>query len=111
MSHPPHVPLRGLLVSLLMAALACGGSTDNNNGGPGAEVTAAVGTFSRDEAAATLDAMTLRSLLTPLGAGDGEPCATPSSVTDSDGDGVPDDATYIFTAPPCRFTGFRGGTL
>jgi hypothetical protein len=24
---------------------------------------------------------------------------------------VPDDATYLFTAPPCRFTGWRGGTL
>jgi hypothetical protein len=24
---------------------------------------------------------------------------------------VPDDATYIFFAPPCRFTGWRGGTL
>ena len=24
---------------------------------------------------------------------------------------MPDDAVYIFTAPPCRFTGWRGGTL
>jgi hypothetical protein len=39
------------------------------------------------------------------------PCVSPSSGLDSDGDGVPDDATYIFTAPPCEFTGWRGGTL
>jgi len=40
-----------------------------------------------------------------------EPCVNPSSTADSDGDGVPDDATYLFTAPPCRFEGWRGGTL
>jgi hypothetical protein len=50
-------------------------------------------------------------LLAPLGAGDGSACVPPSSAVDSDGDGIPDDATYIFTAPPCRFTGYRGGTL
>ena len=38
-------------------------------------------------------------------------CVTPSTPADSDGDGVPDDAIYLFTAPPCRFTGWRGGTL
>ncbi|HET6837474.1 MAG TPA: hypothetical protein VFH24_05490, partial [Gemmatimonadales bacterium] len=34
-----------------------------------------------------------------------------TTPNDSDGDGVPDDALYFFTAPPCRFTGWRGGTL
>jgi hypothetical protein len=58
---------------------------------------------------ASLNALTLRTLLVPIG--DGPPCATPSSPTDSDGDGIPDDATYELTAPPCQFTGFRGGTL
>ena len=39
------------------------------------------------------------------------PASRPSSTTETDGDGVPDDATYTFTAPPCRYTGVRGFTL
>lgn len=46
-----------------------------------------------------------------MGAGGGAACVISSSGTDSDGDGIPDDATYIFTAPPCRFPGYRGGIL
>jgi len=65
-------------------------------------------------------ALTLGSALDPLGttlaAGTATsiraaPCVSPSAATDSDGDGVPNNATYLFTAPPCRFTGWRGGTL
>ena len=38
-------------------------------------------------------------------------CATVPDVTDSDNDGVPDDATFTFALPACHFENFRGGTL
>lgn len=95
----------------IVTTVACRDSSGDSGTGPSAELTASVGALSRDEASATLDALTGPTLLAPLGTGNGTPCVTPSSATDSDGDGVPDDATYIFTAPPCRFTGYRGGTL
>ena len=38
-------------------------------------------------------------------------CATVDNTTDTDADGVPDDATFTFALPACSFTGFRGGTL
>jgi hypothetical protein len=43
--------------------------------------------------------------------GDGSGCATVDNTTDTDADGVPDDATFSFALPACTFTGFRGGTL
>jgi hypothetical protein len=79
-----------------------------------------VGVSLRDEVEAGLGALTLGSALDPIGttqaAGSATssmaaPCVSPSAPADNDGDGVPDDATYLFTAPPCRFTGWRGGTL
>jgi hypothetical protein len=97
---------------LLVATLAsCSDASTNPGDGPPSELISSVGAFTRDEANAALDALTLPTLLAPVGAGTGATCVQPSSTADSDGDGVPDDATYIFTAPPCRFTGYRGGTL
>jgi hypothetical protein len=89
----------------------CGDSNGNSNTGPPAELTASVGAVARDEADAALNALSLPTLLTPIRAGNGTACVSPSSTADADGDGIPDDATWIFTAPPCRFTGYRGGTL
>lgn len=106
--------LRSYNVFCLIVASTVIGCSDPTSGSPGdppAELTASIGTLTADEASATLDALTLPTLLAPLGAGDDSPCVAPSVPTDSDGDGVPDDATYIFTAPPCRFDGYRGGTL
>ena len=99
---------------------ACGDSNSNTvAGGPPSEQVGAIGGTTRDEVEASLNSLTLSTTIEPLGAeaasGVGSvgrpPCATPSSSTDSDGDGIPDDANYLFTAPPCRFTGFRGSTL
>ena len=98
-------------LAFVALCLAACGSNDNNDTGPAAELTASVGAVSGDEADAALNAMSLPTQLAPVGTSAGAPCATPSSTTDSDGDGIPDDATWIFTAPPCRFTGYRGGTL
>jgi hypothetical protein len=38
-------------------------------------------------------------------------CSTVDNTTDTDADGAPDNATYTFALPACRFTGFRGGSL
>jgi hypothetical protein len=38
-------------------------------------------------------------------------CATVDDLTDTDHDGAPDRATFTYTLPACRFTGYRGGTL
>jgi hypothetical protein len=102
------VPATALILCCLTG---CGDSAGSSNTGPPAELTASIGTVARDEADAALNALTLPTLLTPIGAGNGSACVSPSSTADADGDGIPDDATWIFTAPPCRFTGYRGGTL
>jgi hypothetical protein len=107
MRRPPLLSARLLLSTALALAAACGDSTDPDDG-PAAGGD--IGEMARDEVEAGLDALTVPASLTPLGTG-GAACAAPSSTTDTDGDGTPDDATYTFTAPPCRFTGIRGATL
>ncbi len=112
----------GLSLAALVTATAIYGCGDGLLNGSGAadELTVDVGETLRDEVEAALSSLTLGSSLDPIGTTQAppdaasvvaEPCVSPSSAADSDGDGVPDDATYLFTAPPCRFTGWRGGTL
>jgi hypothetical protein len=110
LTRPLTRPLAGILVVVAATAAltACHDSTSSSPG-PSDEQSAAIGTTAQDEAEASLNALTLPTLLVPIG--NDPPCATPSSTTDADGDGIPDDATYEFTSPPCHFTGFRGGTL
>ena len=99
-----------------LATAACGDSLSTGNSILPNGATEDIGATARDEVEAALSALTLPSSLGPLGTaqaptGYAAPCVTPSTPADSDGDGVPDDAVYFFTAPPCRFTGWRGGTL
>jgi hypothetical protein len=112
-------PYLALTVTALSIA-ACGDSLSTGNAGPGDEITSDIGVTARDEVEAAVSALTLQSALDPIGTTQASasptafaspPCVTSSSPEDSDGDGVPDDAIYLFTAPPCRFTGWRGGTL
>jgi hypothetical protein len=101
------------------AALGCNAEI-TSGAGPANELTGDIGLTLRDEVEAGLGALTPGSALAPVGTTQAAvtaasimaaPCVSPSAPLDSDGDGVPDDATYVFTAPPCRFTGWRGGTL
>jgi hypothetical protein len=110
-----------LAVALSAFAIAACGDTLSTGTSPlGDDLTADIGVTARDEVEAALSALTLPSSLDPIGTTPAPagatafsliPCVTPSTPADSDGDGVPDDATYVFTAPPCEFTGWRGGTL
>ena len=104
-----HVLAAGALAAALAA---CGDSTDPDDDPLPDNAATAVGLTVRDNVEASLDAFFPRRLLQPLSTGPADdPCITPSSATDTDGDGVPNDASYNFTAPPCRFTGVRGFTL
>jgi hypothetical protein len=105
-------PCRHILAAGAIAAVlaACGDSTapdplpDN--------AATAVGLTVQDNVEASLDAFFPARLLQPFSTGPADdPCVTPSSSAETDGDGVPDDATYTFTAPPCRYTGVRGFSL
>src|SRR5688572_9714802 len=117
----PRAWLQLALLFVLTAFMTAGCSDGILSGaGPADEVTTDVGETLRDEVESALGGLTLGSSLDPIGTTQAavgmsslvaEPCVNPSSAADSDGDGVPDDATYLFTAPPCRFTGWRGGTL
>ena len=107
-------PCRHILAAGALAAVlaACGDSTDPDNDPLPDNAATAVGLTVRDDVEASLDAFFPDRLLQPFGTGPvEEPCVTPSSPTDGDGDGVPDDASYTFTAPPCRYTSVRGFTL
>jgi len=108
------------VVLTAVAVAACSDAVSVST--PHLEVSNDVGAFTRDEVEASINALTLNTTVAPIGttqaASQGSQaslvipgCVTPSSAADSDGDGVPDDATFIFTAPPCEFTGWRGGTV
>jgi hypothetical protein len=107
-------PCRYMFVLGLLAAglAACGDSTDPDDDPLPDNAATAVGLTVRDNVEASLDAFYPARLLQPLTTGAAqEPCTTATTPADTDGDGVPDDATYIFTAPPCRFPDVRGFTL
>src|SRR5258708_744218 len=112
-----RIPLAYLATVLTALTIgACKSSTDCCSPFADSQLTGDVGLTARDEVESSLNALTLPSTLAPVGTAQVNPgttpaCVTPSTPADSDGDGVPDDAIYIFTAPPCRFSGWRGGTL
>jgi hypothetical protein len=112
----------GLTLAAVLATTTIYGCGDDllKGVGPADEFAVDIGETLRDEVESALSSLTLGSSLDPIGTTQAPPdaasvvavpCVSPSSAADSDGDGVPDDATYLFTAPPCRFTGWRGGTL
>ncbi len=96
---------------MLLALTACSDSTNPSaTTVPAAEVSD-IGAAEGDEVEQAVGA-----LMTPAAQGLVAPtapagCATVDDETDTDGDLVPDAATYTFALPACSFTGFRGGTL
>ncbi len=102
-----------LILAILSTGLtACGDSTDPDDDPLPDNAATAVGLTVRDNLEASLDGFYPARLLQPLTTGAAQdPCATASAPADTDGDGVPDDATYTFTAPPCRYPDVRGFTL
>jgi hypothetical protein len=110
-------PVRFLAYALSALVIAgCGDSLSTGDATLPNGDTDDIGATARDEVEGALSALTLPSSIDPIGTTQAPtafnaPCVNPSTPADADGDGVPDDATYIFTAPPCRFTGWRGGTL
>lgn len=97
---------------LALALIACSDSSAPDNDPLPDNAATAVGLTVRDNVEASFDAFFPARLLQPFSTGAAEdPCVTPSSSAETDGDGVPDDATYTFTAPPCRYTGVRGFSL
>jgi hypothetical protein len=101
-----HTFAAGALAAIL---LACGDSTAPDNDPLPDNAATAVGLTVRDNVEASLDAFFPARLLQPFSTGPADdPCVTPSSSAETDGDGVPDDATYTFTAPPCRYEGDQG---
>jgi hypothetical protein len=94
--------------------LALGGCNDGTAPSGGSGLTA---TEASDIGAADADEIdqSMTALLTPTAAAVSSPtapgCATVDNATDTDGDLVPDQATYTFALPACHFTGFRGGSL
>ena len=109
--------MRPCIYALVLGALAagltaCGDSTDPDADPLPDNAATAVGLTVRDNVEASIDAFYPARLFQPLSTGAAQaPCVTASSPADTDGDGVPDDASYTFTAPPCRFAGVRGFNL
>src|SRR5215213_6678488 len=106
----------GAAILTALITTACGDSLSTGNAVLPNGAAEDIGATARDEVEAAVSALTLPTSVDPLGTAQAPTayspgCVTPSTLADSDGDGVPDDATYLFTAPPCRFTGWRGGTL
>ena len=106
----------GAAILTALITTACGDSLSTGNDVLPNGAADDIGATARDEVEAAVSALTLPSSVDPLGTAQAPTayspgCVTPSTPADSDGDGVPDDAIYLFTAPPCRFTGWRGGTL
>ena len=109
--------MRPCIYALVLGALAagltaCGDSTDPDADPLPDNAATAVGLTVRDNVEASIDAFYPARLFQPLSTGAAQdPCVTASSPADTDGDGVPDDASYTFTAPPCRFADVRGFNL
>lgn len=100
------------LCALTLGLVACGDSTDPDDDPLPDNAATAVGLTVRDNVEAAFDAFHPARLLQPLSTGaTNDPCVTPSSTADTDGDGVPNEASYVFTAPPCRYDDVRGFRL
>jgi hypothetical protein len=116
------IPTCALVAGLTLALTACNDSASPSDTGFTADFTNDIGAAQADELDESVGALTLGasgpSAVRASFSGPAEAfrpqhaaCATVDDETDSDGDGTPDEATFTFTLPACRFTNFRGGTV
>jgi hypothetical protein len=111
----------GAALALASLFAACNQTTTPANTAPSVAETDAVSASLSDEAMASASTLTMESSVQTLSFGDGaqaqalRPCVTvnPNPVVDTDGDGVPDNATYTFDCAINRplFTYTTKGTL
>lgn len=104
------------LVTLLAACTAK--ITDNSGGGGGGGGTPSptnrfteLANSLEDAAESEVATLTVINPGLPLSFPGIPGCPSVSSTTDSDADGIPDDAAFSFTNPPCTSNTFFGGTL
>lgn len=110
-----------LLTVTVVLALAAGCESGGGNiygGGGGGGGTGAPTASQRRELMLALEDETEAALTSLTLATPGVPptfsapgCPTVSGTTDTDGDGIPNDATVTFANPPCTMAVFRGGTF
>ncbi len=116
----PHKPLSAIFpvmnrpsYALLLAALlaACGEVTGGTGGiGPSASQALELTLALEDEVESATAALTVARLGTPPVWTPPAGCPTVQGSTDTDSDGILDNATLTFTAPPCELA-FRRGAL
>jgi hypothetical protein len=104
--------LRALPIVLAGSTLvACGSITSGDSARPTANQQNELSASLQDELTGSLAALTVSAPGTPAFFPVIVNCPTVSSTADTDGDGIPDDATLTFQNPPCTASGFRGGSL
>jgi hypothetical protein len=100
------------LAPFLLLLLGCGEVVSGGGGGgPSVGQRYELMLAAQDEIEASSNAFTVAGIGLPPGVTLPVGCSDTSSTADADGDGVPTNATFTFTNPPCSITGVRGGTL
>ena len=103
---------RAFLAPVLLLLLGCGEVVSGGSSlGPTAGQRYELMLAAQDEIEASSAAFTVAGIGLPPGVTLPAGCSDTSSTADADGDGVPTNATFSFTNPPCSVTGVRGGTL
>ena len=99
---------------------ACSDGTSPNDVAAGVQQDAAdMASASVDETELAIDAlggadgaMSMSLMSTPSSPALMRPfCATVSSTSDTDGDGIRDNSSFTYALPACSFTGWRGGVV
>jgi len=113
------MPRLSLALALSALLVACDAKlTDNGGGGGGGGGnTPPTNRFTElansleDAAESEIATLTIGTPGAPLSFPAIAGCPSVSNTADADGDGIPDDATFSYTNPPCSVSGFFGGTL
>jgi hypothetical protein len=110
----PVVALTPRILPMLLAGCCltgCGSITAGDSARPTANQQRELASSLQDEVNGSLAALTVSTPATPAFFPVIANCPAVSSTTDSDADGIPNDATLTFQNPPCVASGFGGGSL